>query len=94
MARYRKKPVIVEAFQWTNGPDQTVAPLWIAQAIEEGRVRIEYKLSAPPQPHMAIATLEGVMHASPGDYIIKGIAGEIYPCKPEIFEATYEEVDE
>lgn len=60
MARYRKKPVVVEAYQ----------------ADEE----------------MEIETLEGTMRANVGDWIITGVKGERYPCKPDIFEATYEEV--
>lgn len=43
--------------------------------------------------HLTIKTLEGVMRADPGDWIIRGIKGEIYPCKPDIFEATYEPVN-
>jgi hypothetical protein len=43
---------------------------------------------------LVIATVEGVMEANPGDYVIKGVAGEFYPCKPDIFEQTYEPVTE
>ncbi|PRS47537.1 hypothetical protein [Bacillus sp. MZGC1] len=58
--KYRKKPVVVEAYQIDK--------------------------------EMDIETLEGTMKASPGDWIIKGVHGEIYPCKPDIFEKTYEKV--
>ena len=85
MARYRKRPVIVEAFRWTGGIDQTEDPEWIVAAIKEGKVWFE-------QGCLLIATLEGIHQARVGDYIIQGVQGEIYPCKPDIFEQTYEEV--
>ena len=75
--KYRKKPVVIEA--WQNS-DENEFPDWIDNAAvgrEHGGV-------------ILINTLEGVMKAMPGDYIIKGIQGEFYPCKPDIFEATYE----
>lgn len=65
MSRYRKKPVVVEAVQWTGRNHAEVTELW-----------------------------GGVMIASPGDYIIKGVHGEFYPCKPDIFHKTYEEVSD
>ena len=85
MRIYRKKPVEVEAVQWdgTNG-----------EAIKEwgaGFRKIEYALTPPV---LRIYTLEGTMEASLGDWVIKGIQGELYPCKPDIFKATYELVEE
>lgn len=95
--KYRKKPVVIEAVQLTND-NETIANCieWvekidmstsiigrnacISQVIQEGG--------------MLINTLEGVMKASFGDYIIKGVNGELYPCKPDIFEKTYEKVDD
>lgn len=88
MAKYRKKPVVVDAFQWTGGPDQTEDPEWIVEAIKQGTVR--FNDEGTDQVTMEIATLEGNHIARQGDYIIKGIKGEIYPCKPDIFEQTYE----
>ena len=88
MSTWRKKPVEIEAFRWTGGPDQTEDPSWIIDAMMDGGV----KVFAGENPHLAIITLEGVMQAEPGDWIIKGIKGELYPCKPDIFEATYEAV--
>ena len=82
MAKYRKKPVIVEAFQW--GFDEV--PEWwknakgITLRVEDGSA--------------FIPTLEGNMEAQLGDYIIQGVKGEIYPCKPDIFEMTYEKAEE
>lgn len=92
MAIYRKKPVKIEAFKWTGGPDQVEDPIWIKAEIECGNVRFDKGLD--DECIMVIRTLEGLMSASPGDYIIKGIKGEIYPCKPDIFEATYDFVGE
>lgn len=81
--QYRKKPIEIEAFQWTGDEYQLEDPVWIVDLIEEGKVTINY-------PNMFIETLEGTMKANAGDYIIRGVKGEVYPCKPDIFEATYE----
>lgn len=89
MSKFRKKPVVIEAFKWTGGPDQEDDPVWIVKAIKKGDVFIE----GSPTPILFIKTLEGVMSAGVGDFIIQGVKGEIYPCKPDIFEATYEAVD-
>lgn len=78
MTRYRKKPITIEAFRL--GYDEP--PEW---AISVGDM---FDSSV-----CQIATLEGVMIANKGDYIIKGVQGELYPCKPDIFEETYEVVD-
>ena len=80
MAQYRKKPVVIEAVQLTA--DNTDA-------------LVEFcgdKLKWHPLTGAVIETLEGNMLASKGDYIIKGIKGEIYPCKPDIFEMTYDKL--
>ncbi len=86
--KYRKKPVVIEAFRWTGGVDQTEDPEWIVEAIKDGRVAIIS--DSYNTPYMVIQTLEGRHIAQPGDYIIKGVAGELYPRKPDIFERTYE----
>jgi len=98
---YRKKPVIIEAFKWTGGPDQEDEPTWIVDALRkqwgtEGAARIRYPSTADAaylgeRPVMEIHTLEGVHSANLGDYIVQGIKGELYPCKPDIFAATYED---
>lgn len=90
MARFRKKPVIIEAFRWTGGPDQTEDPVWIVDAINRGDVYYQ----GGDEPYLTIETLEGKMRASIGDWIIQGVSGEIYPCKPDIFNKTYEAVGE
>jgi hypothetical protein len=86
--KYRKKPVVIEAFKWTGGPDQEEDPVWIVEAIKKGEVL--FGNIGCPDVQCCIKTLEGTMAASVGDYIIKGVKGELYPCKPDIFEATYE----
>ena len=83
---YRKKPVVIEAVQFdrTNG---TIVAKWCG-----GRWMSEVKPSDPTDvaEWVAIPTLEGTMRAEIGDWIIRGVAGEFYPCKPDIFDATYE----
>ena len=90
--KYRKKPVVIEAFKWTGGPDQTDDPVWAVDAIKSGAIRFEN--SGTPQVSLLIDTLEGTHRANQGDYIIQGVKGELYPCKPDIFAATYEPVRE
>jgi len=77
--KYRKKPIVIDAFKWTGDMWQEEDPLWIVKAIKKGIVKIINK-------KMIIKTLEGEMKANLGDWIIKGINKEIYPCKPDIFE--------
>ena len=90
MARYRKKPVVIEAFRWTGGPDQVEDPEWIVEAIVRGDVHFVAGPIGVPGSQLIIRTLEGDMCANPGDFIIRGVKGELYPCKPDIFAATYE----
>ena len=80
MARvYRKKPVTVEAVQWTGENHAEMCDFIDPEVFE-----------IFPRVGLVIHTLEGDHHASPGDYIIKGVNGEFYPCKPDIFAKTYE----
>lgn len=92
MGLYRKKPVVIEAFQWAGGPDQPEDPVWIVDAIREGRVW--FKEDGGGTVRMWIQTWEGPLCASLGDWVIKGVANELYPCKSDIFAATYDEVEE
>ena len=78
--KYRKKPIVIEA--WQNS-DENEFPAWVDSA----------DVDREPGGVILINTLEGVMKAMPGDYIIKGVQGEVHPCKPDIFEATYEKVE-
>jgi len=92
MAQFRKKPVVIEAFKWTGGPDQMEDPEWAEEAVRTGVMT--FVNVGTPEVVLLIRTLEGVMQTNVGDWIIKGVKGELYPCKPDIFEATYEPVDE
>ena len=85
MARFRKRPVEIEAEQFTE-ENKNRAFNFITCSVSPGR-------DADGSPIMQIQTLEGVMTATLGDWIIKGVKGEFYPCKPDIFEATYEPVE-
>jgi len=76
--QYRKKPVVIEALQWTG------------ENVEEIDAFIGAKEHGYDHDGLMIHTLEGTHRATIGDYIIKGVQGEFYPCKPNIFEATYE----
>lgn len=89
--KYRKKPVVIEAMLW-DGKATTAFDIarWAHPDGKGGYTGAwSYEGSAPFAMH--IPTLEGVMAANQGDYIIKGVKGEFYPCKPDIFEQTYEE---
>ena len=86
--KYRKKPVVIEAFKWTGDVTQTEDPTWVVEAIKEGTVTFQNVGSE--ECILVIKTLEGDMIASRGDYIIQGVKGELYPCKPDIFETTYD----
>ena len=85
MAKFRKKPVVIEANQWT-GDNMTEMSRFIGKDIT--------RRPGDPDTSLVIETLEGAMKAMPGDWVIKGVKGEFYPCKPDIFEATYEPVIE
>ena len=85
--KYRKNPVVIEAFQWMGDEDapEQEWPAWIAS-------RSDFSILFDDT--IAIETLEGQMVAEKGDWIIRGVKGELYPCKPDIFEMTYEAVGE
>jgi len=92
MGKYRKLPVVIEAFKFYVD----AIPDWFTDNVIEDEIRLyncDYTGSyLPEKPHCMIQTLEGVMRGEVGDYIIQGVNGEIYPCKAEIFEKTYERV--
>lgn len=90
MARYRKKPVVIEAKQWTGQNQQEIrrfCPSALFEIYDDPGYNEAVAL-------LKIPTLEGEHYASQGDYVIKGVQGEFYPCKPRIFEQTYELVEE
>lgn len=94
VAKYRKKPVVIEACQFNGVNIQEI------QEFGQGKVKCDILDTAwevslrAPSVLVTIDTLEGTMTADKGDYIIKGVNGEFYPCKPDIFAKTYEEVIE
>lgn len=84
--KHRKKPVVIDAVLYLGaGNTEGDPPDWLWDALESRTVK-------PDGDDLLIETLEGVMRVSKGDWIIQGVKGEIYPCKPDIFAATYEEV--
>lgn len=92
---FRKKPVVIEAIQWDGSIESA------QDVIRWSGNRIGYRSESIGNPDeskrsktvwLVVYTIEGNMQAQPNDWIIKGIKGELYPCKPDIFEATYEEV--
>ena len=90
MAKYRKKPVVIEAFQMTleRRWDNSEWPTWLNEAwqAEPG----ENSVWIDPADQLVCGTLEGVHRITFGDWIIRGVEGEIYPCKPSVFTSTYE----
>lgn len=89
--KFRKKPVVIDAWKWEKNGD---VPEANTQPIDTDD---NWKCSGcgrPANEHNNCPTLEGWHIVCPGDWIIKGIKGEFYPCKPDIFEATYEQVRE
>lgn len=86
MPKFRKKPVVIEAEQFTNENKDRVFN-WM-----RGNRAADF--SKTGEPVLRIYTLEGVMTANLGDWVIKGVKGEFYPCKPDIFEQTYEAVSD
>lgn len=86
--KYRKKPVEIEAIEFIDTPERIEE---IFNFMENETMRVDYSVYC--RPAVLIETLEGTMRADVGDYIIKGINGEFYPCKPDIFKKTYEEVE-
>jgi hypothetical protein len=90
MAKFKKKPVVVEAVQflpYRKSYDE------IAHLAVNGMREVQILERDGALPQLFIDTLEGQMEAKLGDWIIKGVSGELYPCKPDIFMATYEQVD-
>ena len=104
MPKFRKKPVVIEARQLTRNAaewhgvyqwieDNTLGSFEPLSVIEHHRPYPASGVSIDPRDgKLIISTLEGLHWADPGDWIIRGVQGEFYPCKPDIFDATYEEV--
>jgi hypothetical protein len=92
MPKFRKKPVVIESIQWTGDNDFEIKN-WSNDIVYSSPV-LEPIVENPTGKYLQIKTLEGVMTAIVGDWIIRGVNGEFYPCKPDIFEKTYESVEE
>lgn len=95
MAQYRKKPVVIEAIQFNGNSNKQEIETFVGKELQtELESETAYVAGqGAPLYSLLIPTLEGVMKAMPNNWVIKGIKGEFYPCKPDIFEATYEKVD-
>ncbi len=97
MSKFRKRPVVVEAFQFDgdciNSNGEWYVPEWARNALESGSMYFGSPCDDEPPYELYINTLEGTMRAAVGDYVIRGVNGEIYPCKPDIFAKTYEPAD-
>ena len=94
--KFRKKPVVIEAFQMTlaRRSDNCDWPNWLHLAWNsEGEGSLFIDADDPNREKLCIGTLEGVHRVAWDDWIIRGVKGELYPCKPDIFEATYEPVE-
>lgn len=92
--KYRKKPVIIEAFKYDGDLMDKYGNYYVPQwAVEAFEKNVLYYAPYEGGDELHVVTLEGIHHVSVGDYVIRGVAGEIYPCKPDIFELTYEEVE-
>ena len=85
MGRYQKVPVVIEAVQWPL--DESEYPYWLFEAVKNGTIVISEGLF---KSKVLIKTLEGDHICNHGDWIIRGVEGELYPCKPGIFQKTYE----
>ena len=97
--KFRKKPVVIEAFQYDGDlkdrDGKYYVPDWAVKAFKEGTMYYIIPRTKPSDtPELYIKTPEGNHHVSIGDYVIQSANGELYSCKPDIFEKTYEEVSE
>ena len=84
--KYRKKPIIIEAIQYTGDNHNEIRDFCPV-------IIVDFDSRPRPCFELYVHTLEGEMHLSKGDYLIKGVFGEFYPCKPEVFHNTYEPVE-
>ena len=97
MPEFRKKPVVIDAQQWDGTPNSAARIIrWVRE--QNGRAKYwaprEWDKGETEGTYLSVHTLEGRMLANPNDWIIRGVQGEFYPCKPDIFEATYEPVEQ
>ncbi|HEC65490.1 MAG TPA: hypothetical protein ENI23_09355 [bacterium] len=93
--KHRKKPLVIEAYHWLFNKSGAPTPTWLDLALHKwpymgGAI---FEPDHDDGPRLTIATLKGDMIAIPGDYIIRGVEGEIYPCKQSVFDASYDKVE-
>ncbi|MCC9182583.1 hypothetical protein [Mycolicibacterium mageritense] len=97
---FRKKRIEIEAMQWPDDGDDSYAAVCQRAAIHRwvwdngGKTWVVTPESDPADVHVVVETLEGQMRISPGDWVIRGVKGEFYPCKPDIFAATYDSAND
>ena len=92
--RYKTKPCEIEAIQW-DGSNQKEVMDFVGESLIYYSLNLDTSWNDDkPYVYMAVMTLEGRMRMSKGDYIIKGLRGEFYPCKPDVFEKKYELIEE
>jgi hypothetical protein len=96
MAKFRKKPVVIEATQFLCKKNHPSFPESQPTSLPDGVIKKKFTDYQDPAPYWkwGIETLEGFMECSDGDWVITGVNGEKYPCKPDIFEKTYEKVED
>ena len=95
--QYVKRPIPIEAFQWAGDLKQEGVPVWLTDAVKAEVVSVWFANVADEQkgefprysPVLRIKTPEGTMTAYYGDWVLRGVRGDIYPCKPDIFRETY-----
>lgn len=90
MALYKNKPVILDAFKWTGGPDQTEDPIWLVTAIASGKA--SFANLDTSRVSLVIFAAEGAIQALPGDYIARDSEGRVHIFPPAVFEKQFEEL--
>lgn len=93
MGYYIKKPILVHAMKFVDGQFAVMEP-WLQEKYEEGAWRYNFDITFGQRSGFIVDTLEGRMTGSEGDYIVMGIKGELYPCRGDIFEETYESLED
>lgn len=92
--RFVKKPVVIQAIRW-DGNNVRELSEFMGEKLSNGTLKRKFEIYGDTSnPDLVIFTLERDYHAAVGDWIIRGVQGEFYPCKPDIFEQTYEEIIE
>ena len=92
MAFFTKKPVTIEALQYPTDPFDNAGAISVYEWVRRNSLGKNSAYIDPMSGDLMIHTLEGDMRVSAGDWVIRGVQGEFYPCKPDIFKTTYEEV--